>query len=46
MYKSYLLPIARMIFSGQECKNECGNERRHCSAYCEECSNKLKNNNE
>ena len=27
------------------CKNEdCENNRRHCSAYCQECSNKNKKN--
>jgi len=26
-----------------QCKNEdCTNNRRHCSAYCEECSKKFK----
>jgi len=26
----------------EECKNnECKNKRRHCSCYCEECSEKL-----
>lgn len=24
------------------CKNNCGNSRRHGSAYCQECSDKYK----
>ena len=24
-----------------ECKNKCGKERRHASAYCQECSDQF-----
>lgn len=38
--KNILKRLFETMLGEKECKNKCGNKRRYCSAYCEECSKK------